>query len=216
MYSRSVLSDLPASLRYSGFCHRILAPFLYETASALFMKHIACFTLTPLSAIYWFSRSDNSDVAFVPGDNSGAAHRGAPRRKTGWWQFADTERHSEQWLCIFDATESRFSSFDQITQKLLIGTKCSKAEFQRVGSGYSFETACDTGISASEGGGIVTSKGTMTGDLHVNYVIQMPVTQAGRARQGKIVAQWKAACPANRKEDDLLVAPDTVVNVLHD
>jgi hypothetical protein len=145
----------------------------------------------------------------------GTAHRGAPIRKSGWWRFSnDTASGNEQYLCVSGATEAVFSAFDQITQERLIGTACSKADFRQAASAWEFETVCDTGIPASMGGGIATSQGTITGDLHSNYVIHMTYAQAGHVGHGSITAKWTGMCPAERKAGDLQVAPDTVVNIL--
>jgi hypothetical protein len=117
-------------------------------------------------------------------------------------------------LCINEATEAKFSAFDQITQERLIGTKCSKADFRQTGFTWTFETACDTGISAEMGGGMLTSKGTISGDIHTKYEIRLTVTQAGRTMNGTVKAAWKSACPAGRKPGDLAVNGDTMLNLL--
>jgi hypothetical protein len=106
-----------------------------------------------------------------------------------------------------------FSAFDQITQAPLLGYTCSKTDFRPAAGGWTFDVACDTGIPAALGGGIVTSKGTISGDISTAYDIQLSVTQAGRTPKSTIKAAWKGPCPAGRKPGDL-VSGSTVVNVL--
>jgi hypothetical protein len=144
--------------------------------------------------------------------SSGDAHLGAPKRRSGWWEFAP-ERGSSQNMCVTDATEAVFSAFDQITQAPLLGYACSKTDFQKSGSRWAFDVACDTGIPAAIGGGVMTSKGTISGDISTRYEVQMSVAQAGETRNGTVKAEWKGACPAGRKAGDL-VTGSIVVNVL--
>lgn len=120
---------------------------------------------------------------------------------------------SRQNLCVTEATEAVFSAFDQITQAPLLGYVCSKTDFRRSGGGWTFDVACDTGIPAAIGGGVMTSRGTIGGDVHTRYEIQMSATQAGQTRNATIKAEWKGACPAGRKAGDL-VSGSTVLNVL--
>jgi hypothetical protein len=143
--------------------------------------------------------------------SSGDAHLGAPKRKSGWWAFA--AGGSSQNMCVTEATEAVFSAFDQITQARLLGYTCSKTDFQQSGSDWAFDVACDTGIPAAIGGGVMTSKGTISGDIGTRYEVQMSVAQAGETRNGTVKAEWKSACPAGRKAGDL-VTGSTVVNVL--
>jgi hypothetical protein len=148
------------------------------------------------------------------------AHRGAPRRKDGWWEFSSVTSTGRtvgtQNLCVTAATEAVFSSFDQITQERLIGTKCSKAEFTQESGAWKFDTACDTGIPAAIGGGIVTSVGTLSGDLTSKYSIELTVKQGGETNHGKITAAWKGRCPAQRKAGDLEVNGVLQTNILAD
>lgn len=150
----------------------------------------------------------------------GNAHRGAPQRRSGWWLFTSQTQsgHSlgKQELCITPETEARFSAFDQVTQERLLGQKCSKADFRPEGAGWTFETACDTGIPADLGGGIVTSKGQFSGDLQQRYEIRMTVRQAGETHTGRVSAAWQGDCPAGRKAGDLVIDGDDTVNVLAD
>jgi hypothetical protein len=144
--------------------------------------------------------------------SSGDAHLGAPKRRSGWWGFA-AGGGSSQNMCVTEATEAVFSAFDQITHARLLGYTCSKTDFQKRGSGWAFDVACDTGIPAAIGGGVMTSKGTISGDINTRYEVQMSVAQAGQTRNGTVTAEWKGACPADRKAGDL-VTGSTVVNVL--
>ncbi len=154
------------------------------------------------------------------GEALGVAHRGAPQRRSGWWEFTSKtdSGHSlgTQGLCVSKETEAHFSAFDQITQEQVVGYKCSRADFKPAASGWTFDTACDTGISAALGGGVVTSKGVISGDLHSQYEIRMTVTQAGETNKGIVTAAWKGACPAGRKPGDLAVDGTTTLNVLQD
>src|SRR5688572_20429410 len=153
-----------------------------------------------------------TDDASAP-PSSGVAHLGAPERRSGWWEFGTETGSSRQNMCVTTATEAVFSAFDQITQAPLLGYTCSKTDFQKSGSGWAFDVACDTGIPAAIGGGIMTSKGTISGDISTRYEVQMSVAQAGVTRNGTVKAEWKGACPAGRKAGDL-VTGTTVVNVL--
>ena len=145
--------------------------------------------------------------------SSKEAHLGAPERRSGWWEFARESESSRQNMCITGATEAVFSAFDQITQAPLLGYTCSKADFHKNGNGWAFDVACDTGIPAALGGGVMTSKGTISGDISTRYEVQMSVAQAGVTRTGTVKAEWKGACPAGRTAGDL-VTGTTVVNVL--
>jgi hypothetical protein len=144
--------------------------------------------------------------------SSGDAHLGAPKRKSGWWEFAASATNRQN-MCVTDATEAVVSAFDQITQAPLLGYSCSKTDFKKDGSGWAFDVACDTGIPAAIGGGVMTSKGTISGDIRTRYEVQMSVAQAGVTRNGTVKAEWKGACPAGRKAGDLVIG-STVVNVL--
>jgi hypothetical protein len=145
--------------------------------------------------------------------SAGDAHLGAPKRRNGWWEFTAATGSSRQNMCVAEATEAVFSAFDQITQAPLLGYACSKTDFHKSGGGWAFDVACDTGIPAAIGGGVVTSKGTISGDISTRYEVQMSVAQAGETRNGTVKAEWKGACPAGRKAGDL-VTGTTVVNVL--
>jgi len=76
--------------------------------------------------------------------------------------------------------------------------------------------ACDTGISADLGGGIVTGTGQFSGDMQQRYEIRMTVTQAGESRTGRVSAAWQGQCPAGRKVGDLVIDGGDTVNVLAD
>ena len=160
----------------------------------------------------------SSETKTATGDtsaqSSGDAHLGAPKRRSGWWEFtADTVR-GRQNMCVTEATEAVVSAFDQITQAPLLGYNCSKTDFHKSGSGWAFDVACDTGIPAAIGGGVMTSKGTISGDIRTRYEVQMSVAQAGVTRNGTVKAEWKGACPAGRKAGDLVIDDSTIVNVL--
>src|SRR5258707_14872478 len=77
-----------------------------------------------------------------------AAHLGAPLRKSGWWELASTSggRSGKENLCISDASEAKFSLFDQITQEAGFGTPCRRREFRRSAEGWAFDPVCDTGL----------------------------------------------------------------------
>jgi hypothetical protein len=149
---------------------------------------------------------------------AGTAHLGAPERSEGWWEFAGVTSNGrsmgKQNLCVTSATEARFSAFDQITQEQLLGYKCSKADFRRAGSGWEFDVACDTGIAASEGGGIVISQGKLSGDFQSSYEIHMTVKQAGETHSGVIKARRTGSCPSGRKPGDLVIDDSETLNVL--
>ncbi len=177
------------------------------------------FALTAVLLTGVLSGCEKSAAGPAPAaEPAGTAHRGAPERRSGWWEFTsktDAGRSlGTQGLCVSKDTEARFSAFDQITQDQLLGYKCSRADFKPAASGWTFDTACDTGISADLGGGVVTSKGTITGDLHTQYEIRMAVTQAGETNKGTVTAAWKGACPAGHKPGDLAVDGTTTLNVL--
>lgn len=161
-----------------------------------------------------------AEAATPPAESSATAHRGAPQRRSGWWEFASVTSTGRslgtQGLCVTPATEAKFSAFDQITQERLIGTRCARADFQRGSQGWTFDVACDTGIAADLGGGVVVSKGLIKGDFTTRYEVQMTVTQAGETHKGTVTALWKGACPAGRKPGDLAVDADVVLNVLSD
>jgi hypothetical protein len=161
-----------------------------------------------------------AEAASAPAESLGTAHLGAPQRHSGWWEFAavTTTGHSlgTQGLCVTPATEAKFSAFDQITQERLIGNRCSRADFKSGAGGWTFDVACDTGISADLGGGIVTSKGIIKGDISTRYEVEMTITQAGESNKGKVTAAWKGACPAGRKPGDLAVDGAVTLNVLND
>jgi hypothetical protein len=185
------------------------------------MKHALMIFIAPLLATMVAACSPSEGGAATdsaPG-KPGTAHRGAPQRKDGWWEFASVTSTGRslgtQGLCVSKDTEAVFSAFDQITQELLIGTRCSKANFHPAAGGFEFDTACDTGIPADLGGGIVTSKGNITGDVATRYSIDMTVTQAGETNHGRITAAWKGACPTPRKPGDLTVDGEMRLNILN-
>ncbi len=150
----------------------------------------------------------------------GTAHLGAPMRRSGWWEFsartAAGAAMGKQQLCVSMASEARFSAFDQITQEQLIGYQCARKDFHQVGNTWSFDVVCDTGTPASLGGGVVSSQGTITGDMQTEYEIRMAIKQAGETRNGAVKAAWKGACPAGRKPGDLVIDGSDTVNVLSD
>jgi len=161
-----------------------------------------------------------AESAAPPFETLGTASRGAPQRHSGWWEFSSMTTTGRslgtQGLCVSPATEAKFSAFDQITQERLIGNRCSRVDFKHGSDGWTFDVACDTGISADLGGGIVTSKGVIKGDISTRYHVQMTVIQAGETHQGTVEAAWKGACPAGRKPGDLAVDGSVEVNVLND
>jgi hypothetical protein len=170
---------------------------------------------TPTSATPSNATATAPSPATESADAGPTAHRGAPMRKSGWWQFNPEGQESRgQYLCISEATEAKFSAFDQITQEALLGYKCSTAQFTRSGDGWAFDTACDTGISESLGGGVMTSKGTIKGNIRTNYKIAMTVTQAGQTNNGTIVAAWKSECPSGRSPGDLVDGDMLLMNIL--
>ncbi|MGH8263091.1 MAG: DUF3617 domain-containing protein [Steroidobacteraceae bacterium] len=191
--------------------------FASGTAIALLAVAVAACGQTPAGT-----------VAAAPGDGTlssaagavGTAHLGAPQRRSGWWTFtATTSRGTpmgKQNLCVSAETEARFSAFDQITQEQLLGYKCSKVDFHRAAGGWAFDVACDTGIAVSEGGGIVASQGTISGDISSSYEIKMTVRQAGEVNTGTIKATLGGSCPSGRKPGDLVVDDSQTLNVLAD
>jgi hypothetical protein len=132
-----------------------------------------------------------ADIALTP--------KGAPRRADGFWEMAsfaeDGSPMSKQSLCVGAGSEDKFSVFDQ----LAIMGNCSKQDFQRNASGWTFETRCalmDT---------VTVQKGTISGDFQQSFLIDQTVTQnPDTVRKGQIRGKHVGACPAKFKPGDLV------------
>ena len=72
------------------------------------------------------SSEQKAATAEASPQSSGDAHLGAPKRKTGWWEFTSGTQSGGQNLCVSDATEAVFSAFDADTRgcaKAIIDTR---------------------------------------------------------------------------------------------
>src|SRR5262249_1623840 len=123
-------------------------------------------------------------------------------------------RSGRENLCISDASEAKFSLFDQITQEAIFGTPCRRRDFRRNPAGWDFDLVCDTGLPASQGGGVITNKGTITGDFETMFEIRSTIGQGGRAASGVIRGEYKGACPRGFAPGDLVINGQRVLNVL--
>ena len=144
-------------------------------------------------------------AAAVTPANAPLTPSGAPKRRAGWWSFAmagDSVPRNE--LCVGEASERKYSTFDQIADPAL----CSKREFHRAGPGWAFSNTCDFG------GGPVTAQGTITGDLTSHYTIAQTVSSdAADVTTNTLEARWTGPCPAGKKDGDM-VANGTDTSVL--
>lgn len=125
--------------------------------------------------------------------------KGAPRRADGFWEMAsfaeDGSPMSQQSLCVGAGSEDKFSVFDQ----LMIMGNCSKQDFQRNATGWTFETSCALMKT------VTVQKGTISGDFQQSFLIDQTVTQSpDTVRKGQIRGKRVGACPAKFKPGDLV------------
>ena len=124
--------------------------------------------------------------------------KGAPRRADGYWQMASfTETGapmSTQFLCVGGGSEEKFSVFDQLA---MVGD-CSKKQFTRTATGWSFETRCTLMDH------LTVQTGAIRGDFQNGFRVDQTVTQGATAIKGSIRGQRTGDCPAQFKPGDLV------------
>ncbi|MGE0653558.1 MAG: hypothetical protein AB7P12_17715, partial [Alphaproteobacteria bacterium] len=153
------------------------------------------------------------------GNATNPNHIDAPKRKAGWWEFAAVSAAGSpmatQNLCVGDASEKVYSAFDQITGELVTGTRCSKRDFHKDGAGWAFDTKCSIMEMPGLGDFSTAAKGMIVGDISSKYEVRQTVVSSGQTTTGVIKAAHKGACPAGRREGDLVDSGGTLlVNML--
>ena len=124
--------------------------------------------------------------------------RGAPRRADGYWEMAavsDTgSPMRKQFYCVGGGSEEKFSLFNQISP--LDG--CSKNEFTRTATGWTFETRCK--LLDQE----TAQTGHISGDFQNQFRVDQTVTQGSSELKGVIHGKRTGDCPAQFKPGDLV------------
>jgi hypothetical protein len=124
---------------------------------------------------------------------------GAPQRRDGYWEMTsvsvDGSPMAKQFLCVGAGSEDKYSVFDQLAQ---VGD-CSKKDFTRMVTGWSFETRCK--LMGAE----TVQKGTISGDFQQTFRIDQTVTQTPNTEiKGSIRGKRVGDCPAKFKPGDLV------------
>jgi hypothetical protein len=125
--------------------------------------------------------------------------KGAPQRRDGYWQMASFSETgspmSKQFLCVGAGSETKFSVFDQLAS---VGD-CSKKDFTRTATGWTFETRCK--LMDKE----TVQTGTIGGDFQQSFRIDQTVTQTpATVIKGSIRGQRVGDCPAKFQPGDLV------------
>ncbi|MDB5481457.1 MAG: hypothetical protein JWO83_2510 [Caulobacteraceae bacterium] len=143
--------------------------------------------------------SDAGGAAATPA-NLALTTAGAPQRRDGYWEmasFTDTgSPMTKQFLCVGAGSESKYSVFDQLAS----AGECSKKDFTRTATGWTFETRCK--VMSYE----TVQKGTISGDFQQSYRIDQAVTQTPSTTENKGSIRGKRIgdCPAKYKPGDLV------------
>ena len=137
--------------------------------------------------------------------------KGAPKRRDGYWEFnsigASGTVMGKQFLCVGAGSEDKYSIFDQLSE---LGD-CSKKEFTRTSTGWSFETRCSM-MSVT-----TVQKGVIAGDFQNSFRVDQTVTQSpGGGMTGAVAGRRVGDCPGKYKPGDLVDDDgSTLTNVLH-
>jgi hypothetical protein len=137
--------------------------------------------------------------------------KGAPKRLDGYWEFASIGASGtvmgKQFLCVGAGSEEKYSIFDQLSE---LGD-CSKKEFTRTPTGWSFETRCSMMNVTT------VQKGIIAGDFQSSFRVDQTVTQtSGGGTKGAVVGRRVGDCPGKYKPGDLVDDDgSTITNVLH-
>jgi hypothetical protein len=139
------------------------------------------------------------DVPVATPAHASLTPQGAPRRADGFWEMAsfaeDGSPMAKQSLCVGAGSEDKFSVFDQLT----VMGNCSKQDFRRTSTGWTFETRCELM------GVVAVQKGTISGDFQHGFLVDQTVSQATEIpRKGLIRGTRVGACPAKYKPGDLI------------
>lgn len=140
-----------------------------------------------------------TDMPAATPANVNLTPKGAPRRADGFWEMAsfaeDGSPMAKQALCVGAGSEDKFSVFDQLT----VMGNCSKQDFRRTATGWTFETRCELM------GTVTVQKGTISGDFQQGFLVDQAVSQATETvRKGQIRGTRRGACPAKYKPGDLV------------
>ena len=140
------------------------------------------------------AQASNDPPATTTPANVAVTAKGIPRRADGWWEIRrvnpDGSDVGKQFLCVGGGSEDRLTVFDQVAPF----SDCSKKEFKRTASGWSFDTQC------SEVGIEVASKGTISGDFQQSYRADLTVEQSNTSPQaGSLLGKRVGECPAGVK-----------------
>jgi hypothetical protein len=140
-----------------------------------------------------------------------------PHRKPGLWrqtmamEGVDRQMPATE-FCIDPASEAKMSLMGQQMSR----DKCQPPQFSRnLDGSLSFSSACDF-----EGGGKMTSKGTISGDFNASYKVAIDSTTSGgpAGMEGDhkmtITATWEGPCAPGQKGGDVMLPGGQKMNVL--
>lgn len=127
---------------------------------------------------------------------------GAPKRRDGYWEMSSYSSSgypmSKNFYCVGAGSEDRYSIFDALAE---VGG-CSKRDFTRTATGWTFDTVCklmDT---------VTHQAGTISGDFQQSFVVNQTVTSVtGKdttEMKGSIRGKRIGDCPAKYKPGDLI------------
>src|SRR5258706_13946850 len=132
----------------------------------LYIALLTFAAVIPLAGCGNSSIASNSGATAAAADSPAATPanvsltpKGAPRRADGFWEMASFDENgspmAKQALCVGAGSEDKFSVFDQLT----VMGNCSKQDFRRTSTGWTFETRCELM------GTVAVQKGTISGDF---------------------------------------------------
>ena len=180
------------------------------------LRVILMFAATAGLVAAWDQRVSGGQSAEVASKGATASSpaltaKGAPKRLDGYWEFASIGASGtvmgKQFLCVGAGSEDKYSIFDQLSA---LGS-CSKKDFMRTPTGWSFETQCSM-MSVT-----TVQKGVITGDFQKSFRVDQTVTQSsGGGMTGAVVGRRIGDCPGQYKPGDLVDDDgSTLINVLN-
>jgi len=138
-----------------------------------------------------------------------------PRRAPGLWEQKVTSagRTQASQICLDAATEARLTVWGQAAGQ----DQCSQSEVRpRPGGGWSIASICKM-----DEGGVVSTRGEVTGDFAKAYRMEAQNTISGASsslmngtHNMTIEAAWKGPCPAGLKGGDVLLPGGMRINLL--
>jgi hypothetical protein len=193
----------------------VLKPFRVEEIMPL-LRVTLMFAATASLVAVWDQRASGGQSAEVASKGATASSpaltaKGAPRRRDGYWEFASIGASGtvmdKQFLCVGSGSEDKYSIFDQLSE---LGS-CSKKDFTRTPTGWSFETQCSMMNVTT------VQKGVIAGDFQNNFRVDQTVTQSsGGGMKGAVVGRHIGDCPGQYKPGDLVDGDgSTLTNVLN-